>query len=277
MSNVIPKKNERLSMKELTVRGHVQADQRALNADYEPHWHDYFEIEILTEGEIVHTLNGEDCALTAGSAYLLTPTDFHAVRVKKESRLWNVSFSEEAISEKRFCSLVSSERKTHFKLDAETVKKLTAIAELISAEAARDDGGCSRELLECLLTVLFRSGDSRVSQSSSAEQISGIRKAILYLEMHFREAPTLACVAEHSGFHPHYLSELFKQVTGQTYTERLNALRVGFAKTMLSNGFSVTETCYRSGFGSLSNFLAVFKKHVGASPEKYKMDNRRIP
>lgn len=277
MSNVIPQKNERLSIKEFTARGHVQADQRYLSADYETHWHDYFEIEILTEGEIVHTLNGEDRTLTAGNAYLLTPTDFHAVTVKKEARLWNVSFSEEVVSEKKFCALVSSERQTHFKLDAETVYKLTAIAGLISAEATRDDGGCSRGLLECLLTVLFRSGESRAPQSTSAEQLSGIRKAILYLELHFREAPTLACVAEHSGFHPHYLSELFKQVTGQTYTERLNALRVGYARTMLSSGFSVTETCYRSGFGSLSNFLAVFKKHTGVSPEKYKMDNRRIP
>ena len=270
MGNIIPRKNERLSMKELTVQGHIQADKRILKEDYEPHWHDYFEIEIITEGEIVHTLNGESRTLTAGNAYLLTPIDFHAVTVRKEAKLWNVSFSEEALSEKRFCSLVSAERQTHFTLDGETAERLTAISELISAEAVREDGGCSRELLECLITVLFRSGEARASQSPSADQLSGIRKAILYLELHFREAPSLACVAEHSGFHPHYLSELFKQVTGQTYTERLNALRVGYAKTMLSSGFSVTETCYRSGFGSPSNFLTVFKKYTGITPEAYK-------
>ena len=61
MGNIIPRKNERLSLKELTVQGHIQADKRILKDDYEPHWHDYFEIEIITEGEIVHTLNGESC------------------------------------------------------------------------------------------------------------------------------------------------------------------------------------------------------------------------
>jgi len=277
MENITPKKNERLSLSELQTQGYIQADKRCLKTNYEPHWHDYFEIEILTEGEIIHTLNGEIHSLTAGSAYLLTPTDFHTVSVKKEAKIWNISFSEEAISEKRFCELLSAELQTHFTLDSDTVTRLIAIAELISAEAKREDSGCSRELLECLLTVLLRNGRSRIPQSTSLEQISGIRKAILYLELHFREAPSLARVADHSGFHPHYLSELFKQVTGQTYTARLNTLRVGYAKTMLSGGFSVTETCYRSGFGSPSNFLTVFKKYTGISPAEYKKENRRIP
>ncbi|MBR2460015.1 MAG: helix-turn-helix domain-containing protein [Clostridia bacterium] len=270
MKNIIPKRNERLTFRDTVVKGHIRSDRRSITDDYEPHWHDYFEIEILTEGELIHTLNGVPRELSAKSAYIVTPTDFHLVRPKTKAELWNISFSEDAISEKRFCSLMSVDRPSHFQLDGETATRVSTLAELISAEAEREDGGCSKELLECLLTVIFRSGDTQLPQNPSSDQLSGIKKAILYLELHFRESPSLNQVAEQAGFHPHYLSELFKKVTGQSYTERLNALRIGCAKTMLSSGFSVTESCYRSGFGSLSNFLLVFKKQTGVSPDEYK-------
>ena len=72
------------------------------------------------------------------------------------------------------------------------------------------------------------------------------------------------------GFNPSYFSELFRHATGESFSARLSKLKIRYAKTLLSQGFSVTDSCYRSGFGSTNNFLYTFKKLEGISPSEYK-------
>jgi AraC-like DNA-binding protein len=44
---------------------------------------------------------------------------------------------------------------------------------------------------------------------------------------------------------------------------------VALAKTCLSEGLSLSETCYQSGFADYSNFIRSFTKLAGTSPGKY--------
>ena len=81
---------------------------------------------------------------------------------------------------------------------------------------------------------------------------------------------TLEDISAAAGYHPTYFSELFAKITGETYSNMLTNLRIGHAKSMLANGFSVSDACFLSGFGSLSNFLEIFKKKCKMSPREYK-------
>ena len=101
------------------------------------------------------------------------------------------------------------------------------------------------------------------------EHLSGIQKAILYLEMHFKENISLPALAKEAGFNPTYFSELFRRTTGQSYKQRLTELRIRYAKMLLKNGISISRACCESGFGSLSNFTAVFKQTYGITPRQY--------
>ena len=66
-------------------------------------------------------------------------------------------------------------------------------------------------------------------------------------------------------------SELFKKVTGESFTESLTRLRISYAKMLLANGISATDACFMSGFRSFSNFTATFKKLCNISPGQYKI------
>ena len=90
------------------------------------------------------------------------------------------------------------------------------------------------------------------------------------MELHFKERISLSQLADEAGYHPTYFSELFKRTTGETYIEALTKLRVGYARTLLAGGFSVSEVCYMSGFGSLSGFATAFKRLCHMSPRAYK-------
>ena len=250
---------------------HIFVEKREIKENISPHWHSYFELEIITGGSAIHTLNGETYEEAYGSVYLLNPTDFHAVEPKGTLSLYNLSFDEEMISDKRLCQLLSEGMAKRFKLDEEGFSRVLSLAKICAAESLEEGGGCSRELCESLLTVLMRYAPQKNVDPILPYQASGMRRALLYLDLHFRENPSLESVAAQAGFHKNYFSELFKRITGESYTARLNTLRTSYAKTLLRGGFSVTEACYNSGFGSLSNFLVTFKKYVGMSPEEFKL------
>ena len=121
-----------------------------------------------------------------------------------------------------------------------------------------------------ILACLFREGPT-AEMPESVENLPGIQRAILYLEMHFKENITLPMLAQEAGFNATYFSELFRKTTGQSYKQRLTELRVRYAKMLLKNGVSVSSACFESGFGSLSNFNAVFKQVYGITPRQYQL------
>lgn len=67
-----------------------------------------------------------------------------------------------------------------------------------------------------------------------------------------------------------YLSKMFKNSIGSTIHEYIIYKRIALAKRLLVEGFSVTDTCSKSGFNDYSNFLKMFKRTVGISPGKFK-------
>jgi YesN/AraC family two-component response regulator len=67
-----------------------------------------------------------------------------------------------------------------------------------------------------------------------------------------------------------YLSKLFKKSIGSSIHNYIFFKRISKAKTLLTDGYSVTDTCIKCGFNDYSNFLKMFKRTVGVSPGKYK-------
>lgn len=233
------------------------------------HWHNYFELEIITAGSGTHILNGVRYPITKGSVYLLTPTDFHSIESRETICLINISFTEEILTEKMLSELVSAGTGKVFHPTDDQFHRLTTTAQLLQHECD-SDGPCKQQLCEYLLSTLFRSSPTPFPTSFGSSQVAGIQKAILYLELHFREPISLKFLADQAGLTPGYFSELFHRLTGESYTERLNTLRIGYAKILLSNGLSVSEACFASGFGSLSNFLTTFKSRCGMTPSAFK-------
>jgi len=70
-----------------------------------------------------------------------------------------------------------------------------------------------------------------------------------------------------------YLCRIFKSATGTTINKYITAKRITISKELLSQGYSVNETCEKCGFNDYSNFLKSFRKAVGISPKKYAQFN----
>jgi len=257
--------HERLKIKDgrhLTVETHTTVTEHPL------HWHSFFEIEIILDGKGEYVINDIPYDMREYNVFFLNSTDFHYIRVDGKATMINISFDEESLDEKDMRLLLHRDRKRAYSLEREEHERITSAAELLRHEY-ESDGDCQRQLLQYILRSMLRK-DPVEASLLVWEHGNGIKKAIAYMEIHFKERVSLTEIASEAGYHPTYFSELFKKVTGETYIETLTKLRIGCARTLLASGFSVSEACFLSGFGSSSGFFSAFKRLCHMSPTQYR-------
>ena len=250
---------------------HVAVYRRYIDYIVKRHWHNYFEIEIILNGRGRSCFNGVEYELKRGMMFLITPADYHDVEpYNKDFEVYNVSFDEGILYDKRLLQLVDKGFSKACELNEEQLNKIVTLCDLAKEEFNAEGDNCLKEVFNSLLCYIFRY--TREEERVEPAKVSDIKKGILYVDMHFRKKPTLAEVAEYTGFHPVYFSEVFKQVTGEKYIDHLNRLRLNYAKNLLEQGMSVSSSCFGAGFGSLSNFQHLFTKMHGKSPSQYVKD-----
>ena len=73
--------------------------------------------------------------------------------------------------------------------------------------------------------------------------------------------------AAYSGYSPSHFSKMFKRLSGMTFSEYLNIIRVENAiMLMRSSGLSMTDISLKCGFATVRNFNRVFRQITGSSP-----------
>lgn len=261
----------RLRAEEYIKEQRIDVKEKTVSDRFHLHCHDYFEIEIILHGRGTHRLNGNSYPIEAGSAYLLRPTDIHEILVEEEElRLFTVSFRESMLSETTLLSVLHTESQLVLSLTGRDLDAFTMATKLLQNEC--NTGG---EYQKMFLEYLIHFFTTTAAQKKKSEQLSGMGRALLYLEVHFKDQIDLKTLAREAGFHPMYFSAVFKKTTGETYVQKLNHLRLEYAATLLSNNYSVSYACFESGFGSLSNFFTAFKKKYGVSPREYIKGKRK--
>lgn len=246
---------------------HLIVSEHTVDADFRLHWHSFFEIEIILSGEGEYTVNDIKYNTNENNVFLLTTTDFHFLKVKVPMKLLNISFDEKFVSENLLFAF--SKMQKAYSFDTDELHRIIDATMLLKHEC-EIDGNCKKQLLQYILNCLFRKNRIDNPEQNSDKQYSSIEKALIYMEMHFKEDISLKKLARYVGYNPTYFSELFKNITGETYIHALNRLRIKYACTLLENNLSVADACFLSGFKSLSNFGAVFKKFCNTSPKVYK-------
>ena len=93
-----------------------------------------------------------------------------------------------------------------------------------------------------------------------------------FIEQNFSEKLSLADIAESVNLHPNYMHRLFKNKIGIAPISYLNEFRIKSAADLLvTTTLTVNEISELCGFDSPSYFITVFKKKVGATPFKYRI------
>lgn len=121
----------------------------------------------------------------------------------------------------------------------------------------------------------LRGGDSPFSQDGDGNSIPGQKDLIVevkqYILDNFDKNINLADLSNRFHINLHYLSQLFKEKTGQTYLEYLTKVRIERSKELLEKSeLKIYEVCQMVGYVDATHFSKLFEKIVGCKPREYK-------
>lgn len=97
----------------------------------------------------------------------------------------------------------------------------------------------------------------------ASKQIMAIQQ---YLDAHLTEDISIDLLADTFYISKYHMMRRFRQETGKSIFSYLCDRRLELARSMISQGFSATESCFRSGFGSYSSFTRAYAKRFGTTP-----------
>ena len=119
-------KKRRLSKQDYFNKGeHLRIEKRTATS-FPLHSHEYFEIEVVVNGNGKNLLNSKEYPLQRGSVYALTPSDFHEVIIEEDVELWNMVFDETIISNQQLNSFFAMKNLIK-KVDEITLSKIEKV------------------------------------------------------------------------------------------------------------------------------------------------------
>jgi AraC-like DNA-binding protein len=122
------------------------------------------------------------------------------------------------------------------------------------------------------LELLVATFDVGVHRLYRREQLSWyaqrIDRARRRMDEDFADDHTLADLSRDAAMSPFHFARVFRSLIGMPPHHYLIRRRLAAAVSRLSEGDSVTATCYAVGFRSLSHFITSFRRAYGVPPSR---------
>src|ERR1700730_13502121 len=108
------------------------------------------------------------------------------------------------------------------------------------------------------------------------QHVLSIEKACKYIDENYGEKIKLSTLAALANQSPFYFHRRFKQVTGVTPREYLEAVRVKHLKLSLKRGESARRSTYAAGYNTTGWLYSARDPKIGVMPSEYKTGGRGL-
>ncbi len=253
------------------------------------HTHNYIEVIYMCSGSTRHIVNGEEVVLRQGELLFLNQRVTQEIYPAGENDI-AVNFiilpeffdyglkmmeTEENLLRDFIIDCLRGENGTngylHFKV-ADILPVQNLVENLIWTIMHRQPN--KRSINQATMGLLFLQLMNCMDKLETDEG-SGRQKLIItvlsYIESHYRDGE-LSELAESLHYDVYWLSKEIKKRTGKTYTELLQAKRLGQAAYLLgTTSMSVMEVALAVGYDNISYFHRIFQKKYGCTPRAYRL------
>lgn len=224
------------------------------------HWHFENELVVCQEGSAEIMLDGSFFALHRGECAFFGRESVHSISGAAESCIAVAQFGELL---QPVCHLKrpifadryrASERMNE--LNAEYQNKRPFYAEKMNAT------------ITSLLTDIFRGEEWENAAHAAQPTLAHYEQLLILLERNCDEVG-FTDAALFMNMSAGYFSRYFKRMTGLTFSNYMNILRVDRAIELLrqNDGITMADLMARCGFNTLRNFNRVFKEVTGYAPK----------
>ncbi len=250
---------------------------------YECHCHPHYEIYIQLEGCRTYFIKDRVFVINAGDIVMISPYIMHRTSSNDENGFERVlidfgvpyleslyelcpEFDTKDILKEGFCVLSSNILNNSYIKDI----SLRLVQESKRNEVASES--MKRLLLGQIIMFIDRLNHSKALVSASdVKSYKRISDIIAYIEQNYASKITLEDISREYFISYHYLSHTFRDITGLSFTEYLNTVRISKAREMIDKQlYPLNVISEKVGFGSYKQFGRIFKEITGVSPSQYK-------
>ncbi len=248
------------------------------------HYHPEYELTYIVESKGLRLVGDHVCNYEDGDLIFLGPnlphtwaSDNHNGPISKKNKAMVIQFPESIFNFQlnEFRNIKEmfsrSSRGIHFKGSCLTkikdnlieLEKLSGISKMMKLfEVLEKLSSCKDyELIASKLyePVLGKKNEERLDQVCQ------------FLHQKFAEDISLDEIATIANMTITSFCRFFKKMTGQTFTEYLNELRIGRAcQLLVESNKNISEIAFESGFNSSTHFNRIFSKEKNVSPSIFR-------
>ncbi|MCI8288003.1 MAG: AraC family transcriptional regulator [Lachnospiraceae bacterium] len=248
---------------------------------------DSYELISVTKGNLHIQSGGRSYHLTPGQFVLLFPEEYHFGTRPTEGELsfyWTHFYlrdREAAHCEEpeitaifhetippRYMLPETGSLSANSRVNVLFVQLLDLAKRLGSLSAVQCNYAQSTLLLELTNECFFR---RHLMQQKESIPLN-IADLMEWLQLNYDTTLSVAGIAEKFGYHPSYLTSVFKRYSGYTITEYLNRQRIRVAKNLLISmpGLSLAEISEQIGISDEKYFMRLFKRYEGVTAAAYR-------
>lgn len=229
-----------------------------------PHWHFDCELVYVESGAATVTVERKNYYVDEGRALFIDSKDVHFIKADTGSILAFMLFD---------CKLIRAildEMKLAEPLLSRDYR-IMDVYEAINGELNAGDKLCCQSInnrMERLMLDIFMNERTMPAGEDENYHTATYKKLLKEIDAKY-ENYRLADAATFLSLSESYFSKFFKDMTGMTFSQYVNLVRVEKAIEMMRQGkATMTKIAIDCGFGTIRNFNRVFKTITGFSPKK---------
>ena len=235
------------------------------------HFHEYYVIGLMEEGERVLSCKNREYAITKGDILLFNPGDSHACVQSDDGALDYRGFNLTKEVMLDLAEEVTGRRdlpgfSRNVISDEEAACCLRRLHELVM-NGSNEFGKEERLLL--LISLLIQQY-GQPFEHCIPECREELEKACAFMEQHYAERIYLDQICRRAGLSKSALLRAFVKSKGVTPYSYLENIRIGKAKKLLEKGVPPIEAALRTGFSDQSHFTNCWGRFIGLAPGIYR-------
>ena len=267
---------------DMRLRDHFSIDQKRRTNRHRqsaPHFHSYFEIYYLLEGECRYFLLDSVYNLKRGHFLIVPPGAYHMCTYegKMNSDRYALYFDDQKISDRILSFPIfrqdPEKHLYHYRIRQDHEQELLSMLHLLLVYfESNNDQSCYmiNHLLPAFLLHLMLNSIP-VPENENDGTYSTLEATARYIASNYASPITLEDAAKTAGFTPSYFSRKFKEMVGIGFHDYLTHIRLkNSAELLRSSSLSIQEISVRCGFASSNYFGDVFRSAYGVSPRSYR-------
>lgn len=255
--------------------------------DFAFHYHDFNKIIIFLRGNINYSIEGKNYLLKPYDIVLVNAGEIHKPNVIDNSEYERIiiyvstqflNIYKQKDYDLNYCfERAKKEHSNVLRLHSVDKSKLYQVC--LELEHSFKDNAFANELYQKILFLEFMIQLNRTAISNHINYLNSMNgnpkliPIIEYINEHLTEEITIDILSSYFYLNRYYLMHFFKEETGYTIGNYITEKRLLLAKSLVLNGSTITDACFRSGFKNYSTFLRAFKKAFHTIPKNASLIN----